>query len=207
MSEALGLAKYDAMCTAIAVCHSVDEVKELRDRAKALEVYARQARNLDAERRCCEVRIRAERRAGELLKEMKETGARDAGAGGDRKSPSPVTTVNRLADLNITRDQSSKWQQLADVPIEQFERALVREDCQKPTTEGIINTHRPPPKEVLPKMDRDAIWIWGKLRDFESTAVLSRSFPVLINGMTETMQEDCRRLLPQVIEWLTKGLA
>ena len=62
------LALYDRMCTAIAECHRVDEVKDLRDKAMALEIYAKQAKNTDAERRACEIRLRAERRTGELLK-------------------------------------------------------------------------------------------------------------------------------------------
>lgn len=56
-------------------------------------------------------RIRAERRAGELLKETKESGQRHKGHG-DQKSESRHTTP-KLPDFGITRDQSSKWQQLA----------------------------------------------------------------------------------------------
>src|SRR5712692_4367740 len=71
-----GLARYDAMCTAIAACHRVDEAKEIRDQAKALEVYAHEALNTEAERKAIEIRIRAERRAGKLLKAAKEAGPR-----------------------------------------------------------------------------------------------------------------------------------
>jgi hypothetical protein len=46
--------KYDAMCVAIEAAHSVDEVKDIRDRAVALKAYAHQA----------EIRVRAERRCG-----------------------------------------------------------------------------------------------------------------------------------------------
>ncbi|MCO6441895.1 MAG: hypothetical protein J5I81_12625 [Nitrococcus mobilis] len=45
-------------------------MKDIRDKARALEMYARQARNLEAERRACEIRLRAERRSGELLREL-----------------------------------------------------------------------------------------------------------------------------------------
>jgi hypothetical protein len=58
---------YDAMCHAIAAAYAVDEVKDIRDKARALEVYSRQAKNVEAERQACEIRLRAERRVGELI--------------------------------------------------------------------------------------------------------------------------------------------
>ena len=61
------LARYDTMCRAIDAAYEVDEVKDIRDKAKALEEYAKQARNVEAERRACEIRLRAERKAGKLL--------------------------------------------------------------------------------------------------------------------------------------------
>jgi hypothetical protein len=55
------LARYEAMCRAIEAAYKVDEVKDIRDQAIALEVYARQAHNTEAERKACEIRLRAER--------------------------------------------------------------------------------------------------------------------------------------------------
>ena len=69
------LAIYDRMCFAIAECHRVDEVKNLRDKAQALELYARQCKNTEAERQAANVRLRAERRTGELLAELADDGA------------------------------------------------------------------------------------------------------------------------------------
>jgi hypothetical protein len=54
------------MCRAIEAAYKVDEVKDIRDQAIALEVYARQAHNTEAERKACEIRLRAERKAGAL---------------------------------------------------------------------------------------------------------------------------------------------
>ena len=83
----LGLVRYDAMRHAIVACASVDEVKEIRDRARAMEVYAAQALNTESERKACEIRIRAERRVGQMLKEMKDRGERqkNGSTGGNNK--------------------------------------------------------------------------------------------------------------------------
>jgi hypothetical protein len=57
------------MCSAIAAALEVDEVKEIRDKARAIEVYARQAPNTEAETKACEIQLRAERRCGQLLRD------------------------------------------------------------------------------------------------------------------------------------------
>ena len=205
MSAISGLARYDAMCKAIAECHRVDEVKELRDKARALEVYAQQAQNLEAERKAIQIRIRAERRAGELLREMKERGERQRQAQ-PVKLKSSGTTLNpaippKLSDLGITRDQSSKWQRLASVPAEKFEQA-VNGNGPKPTTEGIINANslceNPPPKTE----DPDALWLWGRLRDFERNGILEREASELVTAMSDSQRDDCFRILPTVLAWL-----
>jgi len=113
------LTKYDAARAALEKAHTVDEVKDIRDKAEALRVYAKQAADVDMQNWAAEIRIRAERRAGVLLKEMpKQHGARGAG----KKVESPRATP--LSELGITKTQSSKWQRLADAPVSEFESKL-----------------------------------------------------------------------------------
>lgn len=94
--------------------------KQIRDKARALEVYAQQAMDSESERWVHEIRMRAERRAGELLKETKASGERTKPADTLRQGPLSrrATTGKTLTDLGISRDQSSRWQQLAEVPDE-----------------------------------------------------------------------------------------
>ena len=55
---------------ALEKARTVDEVKDIRNRAEALRVYLKQAADVDMQNWAAEIRIRAERRAGELLREM-----------------------------------------------------------------------------------------------------------------------------------------
>jgi hypothetical protein len=127
--SSFAVARYDAMCRAIAEAHRVDEVKNLRDQAAALQAYARMAHNYDAEKRCAEIRLRAERRAGELLVAMDK-----AKGGRPSKTGAATEPVSTIADLGITKKQSSTWQRLADVPEGRFETLLNRETAKLPPT-------------------------------------------------------------------------
>jgi hypothetical protein len=117
-SNLLSLVKYDAMCLAIEAARAVDEAKDIRDKALAIQAYAKQAKNLDAERHAAEIRVRAERRCGELLAEMPKAkgAAGNPGGQGAKIVPSEDTRAQTLAQLGISYDQSSQWQQLAALP-------------------------------------------------------------------------------------------
>jgi hypothetical protein len=197
------LVRYDAMCRAIGAAYEVDEVKDIRDRAAALEHYSRQAHNVEAERQCCEIRLRAERKAGQLLaKTEKAKGARGQLSGRDGSGGRvlrPPESEKTLADLGITKDQSSQWQRLAAVPEPQFEAALAGPG--KPTTNGIIHAAFPPkPKPV----SSEALWLWGRLRDFERDGLLAMHPSEVLTTMTAEMLDDVIVLAPQVAEWLKR---
>ena len=189
------LVRYDAMCSAIAAAYDVDEVKDIRDKALALERYAAQARNTEAERQACEIRLRAERRAGVLLRQMEKA------KGGEQYHSTPNTVSGvpskTLSDLGVSYKQSSDWQKLADVAEEDFETALSAPE--KPTTHGIIESVRP-----KPQMDERALWLWGRLLDFERQHILDADPNDLFDQMFEHMQEATQRLAPIVAEWLRR---
>ena len=82
------LVRYDAACRALAAARSTDEVKQVRNHATALRAYAKQAKNKELEIDAQEIRIRAERRLGELITEQKQSRGLNQGAKGDkRKNP------------------------------------------------------------------------------------------------------------------------
>ncbi len=72
-----------------------------------------------------ELKVRAERRAGELLKTMpKNPGARGSGSNQHEVRFSKGTTPPTIASQGISKKDSMRWQQLAAVPEEQFEAAI-----------------------------------------------------------------------------------
>ena len=134
------LIKYEAACRALAECKSVDEVKTWADKAAAMQAYGRMAKDKTLEVDAAEIRIRAERRLGEMLAAQKADGGLSkgaAGAGVNQHTPAEVrssfTTAPKLADAGISKDLSSRAQKLAAVPEAEFEAELAakRERDQK----------------------------------------------------------------------------
>lgn len=134
-----GLVRYDAACRALAEAKSVDEVKHLRDKAEAMRAYAHQAKNKQLEVDAAEIRIRAERRLGEMISEQKatiglSTGSRGQLAGRDASGGSvvapPERTAATLAEAGIDKKLSARAQKIAAVPAEQFEEMIGEWRCR-----------------------------------------------------------------------------
>jgi len=203
MSDGNQLVRYDAMCHAIAAAYSVDEVKDIRDKAMALEMYARQARNTEAERQAGEIRLRAERRAGELSAELVTA----QGQRSDLTSPhagEKLTKSEALERAGVSVRQAERWEQLAAIPAEQFEADLA-DPMWRPTTSGMIERHEARERGPFPEHrgDEDALWLWGTLIDCCERGLLRRDpRDLMATPMHNHMRETLYELAPAIAEWL-----
>jgi hypothetical protein len=110
------LAQLDTAKTALALASSIDEVKDIRDKAEAIRSYYRQQQDsLSIQNHAAELKLRAERRLGEMLQET-------VSAGNPQLSHDAIIERPRLSDLGIEKDQSSRWQRIAQLPEEIFAR-------------------------------------------------------------------------------------
>jgi len=124
LPNGVSLLRYSSARTALAECHKIDEVKSIRDKAIAVQVYAALAKDMALIDNATDIRMRAEIRGGELLKEMAKRGERQKAGGSPRGVNSNGSLL--LKDLGISKMQSSRWQKLASLPKDQQEDKISR---------------------------------------------------------------------------------
>ena len=115
------LVKYDEARRALAEAHRIDEVKDVADKAAAMALYARQAKDGELIALATEIRRRAERRLGEIME-----GERKAGQ--LAKPPNPKRRVAKkpddppsLAEQGISKSLADRARKAAALPEEKFE--------------------------------------------------------------------------------------
>jgi hypothetical protein len=122
------LVRLDEAQRALAEAESIQEVKQIVDVAEAARIYLKRskqsARTIYA---ATSLRIRAERRLGEMLIEARKVGMLRTSDDGRSKGVDDHDTLT-LTDLDITRDESARAQKLAAVPLAEFEKRMLT--CQ-----------------------------------------------------------------------------
>jgi hypothetical protein len=119
------LVRYDAACRALAEARSVDEVKDIRDKAVAMACYARQAQNRSLEADAAEIRMRATRKLDGLRRAQKETIGLNTGAKGIGTSNEVrVNEKPTLASQGIDKNLAQQARVLGKLSDEGFEEAV-----------------------------------------------------------------------------------
>lgn len=109
-----------------------------------------------------------------------------------RSSPGellPKSTASKIHDAFEGVDRADLESAKARADAEG--RRVTRADL-KPVTD-------PQPQ---PTFDRNALWVCGRMREFERDGYLEMDYDTLVERMTQPMKDDMRRLVPRVKEWL-----
>jgi len=121
------LVHYEQARRELALASSLDEVKMIRDQAEAIRQYIKQQKgSFEMQNQAAEIKLRAERRAGEMLRDSeKNTGAMGIGKKVPLHDaitlPTPLPTYK---ELGIEATQAMRWQAEAEIPEERFEQFI-----------------------------------------------------------------------------------
>jgi hypothetical protein len=123
-AQTLALSRYDVACRAVAAAKAVDDVMEIVAHADAVRVYARQAKDRQMEIDAAEIRIRAERRLGELMAAQKAMVGVNSGTagqgrpkiGGMPNTPPKHDAPPTLAEAGIDKNLAKRARSYAAVP-------------------------------------------------------------------------------------------
>ena len=163
--ETTGLVNFDAAILAIEKAKSVDEVKAIRDKAEAARKYAKQAGvSLKGQNMLAEIKLRCERKAGEISKEM----PRQPGKRTDLTSQHDVnrlpTKTEMADDMGVPVMTLDRWELEAEVPEEQFEEHVeaIKAGEKELTSASVLRLAkklRPKPEPIpLPKGKYNVIY-------------------------------------------------
>lgn len=138
------LVKYESARFALQQAVEIDEVKDIRDKAEAIAAYARQANDTKLVEWATEIKVRAERKAGQMLSEMNLNRGSMGSGSNQHEVRSHDVTAPKLSELGITKNQSSRWQKLAAVPDDQFEHAVeaAKEVAGEVTTAAMLRIEK-----------------------------------------------------------------
>lgn len=124
MSTDLVLAKIDKAKNFLMQATNLMEVNHVIAIASAAQTYARQVKaSTETMNQASAIRLRAERRLGELLKVTEKNKGAKAGKTGTKGKPALDPTPT-LAESGISKKLSSRAQELASVPEDEFEAAI-----------------------------------------------------------------------------------
>lgn len=132
------LAKISEARRALASAQTLEDVLGIRDQAKALEACLKiVGESLEAANDAAEVKLRAERKAGEMLAEMNDARGRNQYTPKD----ADIVSGSSLEELGVSEQQSSRWQREAAVDDKTFESYLAscRESQREITQAGLLN--------------------------------------------------------------------
>ncbi|MHB1870903.1 MAG: hypothetical protein ACYCT1_08620 [Steroidobacteraceae bacterium] len=121
---------YEAAQKALAECSRIDECRDWSDKAAALASYARQAKDNTLHNLALRIQARAQRRMGELLKQIPSAQGANLTAAG-RAGAVPISREAAARDAGLSERQRKTAIRMASIPAADFDGAV--ESPEPPT--------------------------------------------------------------------------
>jgi hypothetical protein len=147
---------YNAAKAALTKAKQVDEVKNIHDKAAAVKAAAKVAKDKTLEADAVEIRMRAERRLHELMKEQKKVIGFNKGGGDQRSKHRDSTkpggnTKATLAEAGIDKNLAQRARNAGKPSDEEFEQKIAdaKEQIESPVKLNIVTKAQKPKKVVI----------------------------------------------------------
>lgn len=119
------LTKYETARRALAEARSVDEVIKIKDEAARLQAYAKHAKNRQLEDDARAIRMRAERRVGEMMAAQPKAKPPGKNQYVDRGTKNPEAPAT-LAEASIDKNLAKQARKMHALPQDEFEELVSR---------------------------------------------------------------------------------
>jgi hypothetical protein len=161
MSE---LIKWEAARRALAEARNVDEIKDICDQSIAMQLYAKLSKDRQMQADAFEIRLRSERRLGEVMEAQKETVGFNVGTKGSKIKGARVSEKPTLVEAGIDKNLANRARKLSVMREEDFEQTVVdgRDQLAKKGEKIIDDLVAPPSKpkgQSVPALNPAS---WGK---------------------------------------------
>jgi N6-adenosine-specific RNA methylase IME4 len=152
------LTNFDKARAALAKAKTVDELLNIKDSARRLRRYLKQSReSLEMQNQAAAIGVRAERRAGEMLRDGERARAGDNQY--TRAGSNTLLLPPTLEEIGIKKIDSSRLQALASIPEEIFEQTITEtcESGRELTRASLLRVDRELKREELRERDRERV--------------------------------------------------
>lgn len=132
--------RVDGVREAVVLVRRANAAGQLVDQALK-NVRALEVEQFELRQDAAETHLRTQRAAGELLaRRPKHRGGRPVSAGGTASTVEEVSRVSTLSELGVDTHESHRWQRIAGIPAELFERyvASARVRRRELTTRSVL---------------------------------------------------------------------
>lgn len=189
---------YDAAKSTMRIAHA-----KLAHDSLMVEIHTAQAHALA-------IRARAEMRLAQEYDSAQQRGEVSDGRSGPGAGVVDGNAKATAADIGIRRDEIHAARRLRDA--EAAEPGIIQRTINEMVERGEEPTSAALRRKVLDRpqprtMDRRALWLWGRLEDFERDGVLDAGADFLVSEMTPQMRAMVHRIAPKVMAFLSEVTA
>jgi N6-adenosine-specific RNA methylase IME4 len=146
VNQEQALQVFDKLQSAIQEVESIRELKEIKNKIEALRVYFRE--NDEGQRRLATGSLWAQRRMGEILKEMPKATGGDAQRA--RFQRATESTPETYAEMGLDKTAAHRYQKLAELPEDKF-KEYVEDKTKDINTSGALKIANRLSRDTLKK--------------------------------------------------------